>query len=198
MGEDKNLCHYFIFVIKNKKKDAHYKYTNKTNSALFSGTIDIFSRSIQEIEWTNIKIKHYIDWFLLKPLYYSYFFIFVFCCFRMTEFVMLLSACFLFGYGFVSRDNLQIKCTFVLGAPPTQQDFWSYIFNMLNIYYSWSGGAPKFFRADSVTLNTPHTTGKSDKIIFRSTKIIGTLPRIIKRGEMVPKSARLSCGVYPA
>ncbi len=37
------------------------------------------------------------------------------------------------------------------------------------------GASPMFFRADSVTLNTPHTTGKSDKIIFRSTKIIGTL-----------------------
>ncbi len=55
-----------------------------------------------------------------------------------------------------------------------------------------------FFRADSVTLNTPHTTEKSDKIIFISTKIIGTLPRIVGRGEIGPKSARLSCGVYPA
>ncbi len=35
------------------------------------------------------------------------------------------------------------------------------------------GAPPTFFRADSVTLNTPHTTGKSDKIIFRTTKIIG-------------------------
>ncbi len=35
------------------------------------------------------------------------------------------------------------------------------------------------FRADSVTLNTPHTTGKSDKII-------GTLPRIVGRGEISP------------
>ncbi len=52
VGEDKNLCH-FIFVIKNKNKDTHYKYTkytNKTNSALFSGTLGVFSRSIQEIE----------------------------------------------------------------------------------------------------------------------------------------------------
>ncbi len=39
--------------------------TNKTNIALFSG-IGIFGRSIQEIEWTNIKIKCYINWFLLK------------------------------------------------------------------------------------------------------------------------------------
>ncbi len=28
-------------------------------SVLFSGTTGIFSRSIQEIEWTNIKINHY-------------------------------------------------------------------------------------------------------------------------------------------
>ncbi len=55
-----------------------------------------------------------------------------------------------------------------------------------------------FFRVDSVTLNTPPTTGQSDKIIFRSTKIIGTLLRIVERGEIVPKWARLSCGVYPA
>ncbi len=55
-----NLCHYFIFVIK-KKPNIHITNTHKINSALFSGTIGIFSRSIQEIEWTNIKIKHYID-----------------------------------------------------------------------------------------------------------------------------------------
>ncbi len=35
----------------------------------------------------------------------------------------LLSARFLIGYWFVSRDNLQIKRAFVLGVPPTQQDF---------------------------------------------------------------------------
>ncbi len=45
---------------------------------------------------------------------------------------------------------------------------------------------------------TPHTTGKSDKIIFRTTKTIGTLPRIVGRGEIGTKSALLSCGVYPA
>ncbi len=55
-----------------------------------------------------------------------------------------------------------------------------------------------FFRADSVTLNTPHTTKKSEKLIFRTTKIIGTLPRIVGRGEIGPKSAQLSCGVYQA
>ncbi len=102
-------------------------------------------------------------------------------CFR------LLSARFLIGYCFVSRDNLQIIHAFVLGVPPTHQDFWFAI-----------GVPPTFFRADSVTLNTPHTTGRSDKIIFRTTKIIGTLPRIVGRGEIGPKSARLSCGVYPA
>ncbi len=59
-------------LLKNKNKDTHYKYTwytNKTYSALFSGTIVIFSRSIQETEWINIQIKHYIDLFLLKQLY---------------------------------------------------------------------------------------------------------------------------------
>ncbi len=51
-----------------------------------------------------------------------------------------------------------------------------------------------FFRADSVTLNTPHTTEKSDKIIFRSTKIIGTLPRIVGRGEIVKgKNGHKTC-----
>ncbi len=95
-----------------------------------------------------------------------------------------LSARSLIGYCFVSRDNLKIMCAFVLGVPPP--------------HIRISDAPRTFFRADSVTLNTPHTTGKSDKIIFRSTKIIGTLPRIVGRGEIGPKSARLSCGVYPA
>ncbi len=99
----------------------------------------------------------------------------------------LLSACYLIGYCSVSRYNLQIKRAFVLGVRPTQQDFWFAI-----------GAPPMFFRADSVTLNTPHTTKKSEKLIFRTTKIIGTLPRIVGRGEISPKSAQLSCGVYPA
>ncbi len=60
------------------------------------------------------------------------------------------------------------------------------------------GAPPAFFRADSVTLNTPYTSGKSEKIIFTSTKVIGTLPRIVGRGEISPKSAELSSGVYPA
>ncbi len=68
---------------------------------------------------------------------------------------------------------------------------------MLNIYDLRSGAPPTFFRADSVMLNTPKTTVKSDKIIFRTTKIIGTLPWIVGEGEIGPKSARLSCGVYP-
>ncbi len=81
-------------LLKNKNKDTHYKYTyytNKTNSALFSGTTGIFSRNIKEIEWTNIKIKHYIDWFLLKQLYFvsvktrEFFSLFVFCCFNIKN-----------------------------------------------------------------------------------------------------------------
>jgi len=51
------------------------------------------------------------------------------------------------------------------------------------------GAPPMFFRADSVTLNTTHATGKSDKIVLRTTKIIGTLPKIFGRGEIGPKSA---------
>ncbi len=39
---------------------------------------------------------------------------------------------------------------------------------------------------------------KSGEIIFRSTEIIGTLPGIVGRGEISPKSARLSSGVFPA
>ncbi len=54
------------------------------------------------------------------------------------------------------------------------------------------GASPMFFRADSVTLNTPHTTEKSEKIIFRSTKINRTLPRIVGRGEICPKLPWLS------
>ncbi len=87
-----------------------------------------------------------------------------------------LSARFLIGYVFVSRDNLQIKCTFILGVPPTHVE-----------YLRFAIGVPlTFFRVDSVTLNIPHTTEKSDTIIFRSTKIIGTLPRIVRRGEIGP------------
>ncbi len=54
---------------KNKNKDTDYKYTkytSKTNSALFPGTIDVFSRSIQETDWTLVKVKMFIDWFLKK------------------------------------------------------------------------------------------------------------------------------------
>ncbi len=80
----------------------------------------------------------------------------------------LLSARFLIGYCFISRDNLQIIRTFVLGVPPH-----------IRIY-------------DRKYSTCPLTTGKSDKIMFRSTKVIGTLPRIIGRGEIGPKSARLS------
>ncbi len=66
-------------------------YRNKTNSALFSGTIGVFSRSIQEIEWINIQIKHYIDLFILKQLYIfvsvkrGSFFLIVFCCFNIKN-----------------------------------------------------------------------------------------------------------------
>ncbi len=61
----------------------------------------------------------------------------------------------------------------VLGVPPPHTSG----FLIVNVeYLRFAIGAPlTFFRADSVTLNTPHTKGKSDKIIFRTTKIIGTL-----------------------
>ncbi len=107
----------------------------------------------------------------------------------------LLSARFLIGYCFVSRDNMQIIHAFVLGVPPHSM-ISDRKYSTCWIFLRFAIEAPpKFFRADSVTLNTPHTTGKSDKIIFRFTKIIGTLPKIIGRGEIGPKSAQLSCGV---
>ncbi len=86
----------------------------------------------------------------------------------------------------------------VLGVPPHTSGF--LIVNIQHVEYLQFaiGAPPTFFRADSVPLNTPHTTWISDKIIFRTTKIIRTLPRIVGRGEIGPKSARLSCGVYPA
>ncbi len=88
-------------------------------------------------------------------------------CFR------LLSDRFLIGYCFVSCDNLQINHTFVLCVPPHTAGF--LIVNIQHVeYLRFAIGAPQtFFRADSVTLNTPHTTEKYDQIIFRSTKIIG-------------------------
>ncbi len=78
---------------------------------------------------------------------------------------------FLIGYCFVSRDNPQIERS-SSGFPPHRR-ISDRKYSMLNIYDSRSGAPPTFFRADSVTLNTPHTTGKSYKIIFRTTKIIG-------------------------
>ncbi len=86
----------------------------------------------------------------------------------------------------------------VLGVPPHTWGF--LIVNIQHVEYLRFAirAPPTFFRADSATLNTPHTTWKSDKMIFRTTKIIGTLPKIVGRGEISPKSARLSCGVYPA
>ncbi len=68
--------------------------------------------------------------------------------------ICLLSANFLIGYCFVSRDNLQIKCAFILGVPLHTSGFL-----IVNIQHVWV--SPTFFRADSVTLNTSHTTGKS-------------------------------------
>jgi len=116
----------------------------------------------------------------------------VLLCFR------LLSVRFLIVYCFVSRDNLQIIRTIVLCVPTHTAGF--LIVSIQHVeYLRVAIGAPLiFFRVDSVTLNTPHTTEKSEKIIFRSTKIIGILPRIVGRGEIGPKSGRLSCGVYPA
>ncbi len=40
--------------------------------------------------------------------------------------------------------------------------------NIQQVWYSWFeiGVAPKFFWADSRTLNTPHTTGRSDKQLY--------------------------------
>ncbi len=71
-------------------------------------------------------------------------------------FVMLpyLSAHFLIGYCFVSRDNLQMKRA---------------VYPLCSLYTAGfqicdQGGAPPtFFRVDSITLNTPHTTEKSER-----------------------------------
>ncbi len=71
----------------------------------------------------------------------------------------------------------------VLGVPPHTWGF--LIVNIQHVEYLRFAirAPPTFFRADSATLNTPHTTWKSDKMIFRTTKIIGTLPKIVGRGE---------------
>ncbi len=61
MGEDNNIFIILCLLLKNKNKDTHNIQITQIKSALFSGTIGIFSRSIQEIEGTNIKINHYID-----------------------------------------------------------------------------------------------------------------------------------------
>ncbi len=60
MGEDKNLCNYFIFVQRHILQ-IHTICKKNKQSALFSDTLGVFIRSIQEIELTNIKIKHVID-----------------------------------------------------------------------------------------------------------------------------------------
>ncbi len=87
----------------------------------------------------------------------------------------------------MSRDNLQMKRAFVLGVPPTV--FLTVnVLNMLNIYDSRSGASD--ILPNGKSLLTPHTTEKSEKIIFRTTKIIGTLPRIVGKGLIGPKSAR--------
>ncbi len=71
----------------------------------------------------------------------------------------LLSARFLIGYCFVSRDNLQIERAFVLGVPPHSRI--SLIVNIQHVEYLRFAirAPPTFIRADSVTLNTPHTSG---------------------------------------
>ena len=58
-------------------------------------------------------------------------------------------------------------CQIFLFAPSTHQYSTTYV-----EYLQFEiGAAPTFFRAGSVTLNTPHTKGKSDKIICRTIKI---------------------------
>ena len=47
-------------------------------------------------------------------------------------------------------------------------------------------GASNVLPRRFVTLNTPHTKGKSDKIICKTIMIIGTLPRIVGRGKICP------------
>ncbi len=47
MGEDKNIFYYLCLLLKNKYKDPHNMQIKQIKPALFSGTIGIFSRSIQ-------------------------------------------------------------------------------------------------------------------------------------------------------
>ncbi len=67
-------------------------------------------------------------------------------------------------------------CTHVRprGSPHTAGFLIGNVQHIEYLRYTFRGAPPTYFRADSVTINTPHTTGNSDKIIFRSTKIIGT------------------------
>ncbi len=110
--------------IKNKNK---YTHNIQIKPALFSATIGIFSRSIQEIELTNIKIIHYIDWFLLKQLH-----IFIFL--SRVGGSLFLSLCFVVL-------TLRIKilssvcrfCHSVLYIPSFTQLNWINFFLLLNI-----------------------------------------------------------------
>ncbi len=95
------------------------------------------------------------------------------CC-SMNVFVMLPSSVssdwILFRfYVIICRSNTRLSS----GFPPTPQDF-------------TIGVLPTFFWVDSVTLNTPHTTEKSEKIIFRTSKTIETLPRIVGKAKNQP------------
>ncbi len=71
-----------------------------------------------------------------------------------------------------------------------------YLFlNTEHVYHSRVdiGTAPTFFQADLITLKTTHTTGQSNKRIFRTIRKIGTFVRVVRRGESSPKSAWLPC-----
>ncbi len=57
------ICVIILSLLLKIRTNIHITNTHniqiKQTCALFSGTIGIFSRNIQEIELTNIKIKHY-------------------------------------------------------------------------------------------------------------------------------------------
>lgn len=99
------------------------------------------------------------------------------------------SPLFLIGYRFVPYNNLQ-NLWHLFSGFPSHKIFDCIHSNLLGFEII---EAPTLFQADSVTLDSHHTTGQSDKIICRTNKIIETLPRIGGRGELGPNWAQLSC-----
>ncbi len=90
-------------------------------------------------------------------------------CFRLLPDRFLIGYCLVLYCLIICRSNMCLSSV----SPPHTAGF--LIVNIQHVeYLRFAIEEPQtFFRADSVTLNTPHTTWKYDKIIFRSTKITG-------------------------